>query len=60
MRLLTLLIAFALAGCGGGPGSDPLRQDAALRLDQALPGVPLSFASFTRRGDLLLYRWRRQ
>ena len=51
MRAASLVLALALAGCGGGPDGDALRKDVSARLAAALPQGEVSVASFARRGS---------
>ncbi|MCW5604428.1 MAG: TAXI family TRAP transporter solute-binding subunit [Burkholderiales bacterium] len=47
----TILFLLALAGCGGGPDRDALRQDVTARLAQALPDGTVTLVAFERRGS---------
>jgi TRAP transporter TAXI family solute receptor len=51
MRILFLLAALLLAGCGTGPDEDTLKADVGARLAQALPEDTLSVVDFARRGS---------
>jgi TRAP transporter TAXI family solute receptor len=52
MRAATVvLVVLGLAGCGGGPDADALKQGVARRLGEALPAGTLSLAALERRGS---------
>jgi TRAP transporter TAXI family solute receptor len=51
MRLASVLLVLALAGCGGGPDGDALQKDVSARLAGALPQGEVSVASFARKGS---------
>lgn len=50
-RYITLLMLVAMAGCGGGPGADALRQSIDERLALALPPGTVSITALARRGS---------
>jgi TRAP transporter TAXI family solute receptor len=49
--LLSLVVLFALAGCGAGPDESALKKDVADRLAQAVPAGTVALAALERRGS---------
>ena len=50
-NLITFFILLVLAGCGGGPDADALKNDVNERLAGALPEGTVALAVFERRGS---------
>src|SRR4051812_9416073 len=51
MRIFAVLLLVWVAGCGGGPDVERLRDDVDARLSGALPANTVSLASLDRRGS---------
>src|SRR5204863_8587897 len=51
MRIFAVLLLVWVAGCGGGPDVERLRDDVEARLSGALPANTVSLASLDRRGS---------